>query len=69
MRTAGFCPPEILTNPTPDTCEIFGDSCVSARSSTFDSGIVDDCSASVSTGASAGFDLLYTGGAGRSAGR
>ena len=69
MRTAGFSPPEMLTNPTPVTCEIFGDSCVSARSSTADSGISVEFSASVSTGASAGFDLLYTGGAGRFAGR
>ena len=23
-RTAGFCPPVMLTNPTPGNCEIFG---------------------------------------------
>ena len=42
MRTAGFCPPLMLTRPTPDSCEIFGASRVSARSSTFDSGSVVD---------------------------
>ena len=69
MRTAGFCPPEMLTKPTPVICEIFGASRVSAKSSTCDNAIVDELSASVSTGASAGFDLLYTGGVGRFAGR
>ena len=39
MRTAGFCPPLMLTSPTPGSCEIFCASRVSARSSTFDSGM------------------------------
>jgi hypothetical protein len=39
MRTAGFCPPLMLTRPTPVSCEIFGASRVSTRSSTCDSGI------------------------------
>ena len=34
IRTAGFCPPLMLTRPTPGTCEIFGASRVSAESST-----------------------------------
>ena len=38
MRTAGFCPPLMLTRPTPGSCEIFCASLVSARSSTFGSG-------------------------------
>ena len=45
MRTAGFCPPLMLTSPTPGSCEIFCASRVSARSSTFDSGSVLDWSA------------------------
>ena len=40
MRTAGFCPPLMLTRPTPGNCEILGASRVSARSSTFESGSV-----------------------------
>ena len=58
MRTAGFCPPLMLTRPTPESCEIFGASCVSARSSTFDSGKVVDARAMVRMGASAGLVLL-----------
>ncbi len=38
MRTAGFCPPLMLTRPTPGSCEIFGERRVSARSSTLESG-------------------------------
>ena len=34
MRTAGFCPPLMLTSPTPANCESFGASRVSTRSST-----------------------------------
>ena len=40
MRTAGFWPPLMLTNPTPGNCEIFWESVVSARSSTLVSGMV-----------------------------
>ncbi len=58
MRTAGFCPPLMLTRPTPLSCEIFGASRVSTRSSTCDSGMESEVIASVSTGASAGFVLL-----------
>jgi len=68
-RTAGFCPPLMLTSPTPDTCDIFCASTVSAMSSTWLSGSVSLVSASVMIGASAGFTLLYTGGFGRSFGR
>ena len=57
-RTAGFWPPLIVTNPTPDNCEIFCARFVSAKSSTLESGSVSDVSASVSTGVSAGFTLL-----------
>ncbi len=48
----------MLTRPTPDSCEIFCASRVSAKSSTFDSGSVFDVSASVRIGASAGLVLL-----------
>ena len=58
MRTAGFCPPLMVTRPTPLSCEIFGASRVSTRSSTCESGIELEVIASVSTGASAGFVLL-----------
>ena len=58
IRTAGFCPPLMLTSPTPGSCEIFCASRVSARSSTCDSGIVLEVSASVRIGASAGLVLL-----------
>ena len=58
MRTAGFCPPLMLTSPTPLSCEIFGASRVSTRSSTCDSGIESDVIAIVSIGASAGLVLL-----------
>ena len=58
MRTAGRCPPLMLTRPTPGTWESFCARRVSARSSTFGSGSVFDVSASVTIGASAGFTLL-----------
>ncbi len=58
MRTAGFCPPLMLTSPTPGSCEIFCASRVSARSSTLVSGSVLEVSASVRIGASAGLVLL-----------
>ena len=57
-RTAGFCPPLMLTSPTPGNCEIFCASRVSARSSTCDSGSTLEVSASVRIGASAGLILL-----------
>src|SRR5260370_41745502 len=69
MRTDGFWPPPIVTSPTPLSCEIFGASRESARSSTLESAMVFDVRASVKTGASDGFDLLYTGGTGRSVGK
>src|SRR5215475_11670518 len=69
MRTAGFCPPLIVTNPTPDSWEILGARRVSARSSTADNGSVGDDSDNVTIGVSAGFTLLYRGGVGRSTGR
>src|SRR5882762_1221586 len=59
----------MLTRPTPGSCEIFGASRVSARSSIFDNGSSADVSASVRIGVSAGLVLLYVGGVGRSAGR
>src|SRR6476659_2947516 len=58
----------MLTRPTPDNCEIFWASRVSARSCTFDKGSVEEVNASVRIGASAGLILLYTGGFGRSCG-
>ena len=57
-RTAGFCPPEMDTRPTPGSCEIFWANRVSAKSSTRERAIVFDVSASVRIGASAGFVLL-----------
>ena len=58
MRMAGFCPPEMLTSPTPDNCEIFCASRVSARSCTFVSGSVSLVKLSVRIGASAGLVLV-----------
>ena len=58
MRTAGFCPPDSVTSPTPGSCAIFCTRRVSARSSTTVRGNDVDVSPSVSTGASAGFTLL-----------
>src|SRR5262249_25155864 len=49
---------------TPGSWAIFCTSRVSARSCTAVSGSASDVSASVSTGASAGLTLLYTGGVG-----
>ena len=57
-RTAGFCPPLMLTRPTPGSCEIFWARRVSAKSSTLESGSVSEVSASVRIGASAGLILL-----------
>src|SRR5579871_2802741 len=59
----------MLTNPTPDNCEIFCARRVSARSSTLVNGSVFEVSAKVMIGASAGLILLYIGGFGRLAGK
>jgi hypothetical protein len=48
----------MLTKPTPGSCEIFCDSVVSARSSTLESCKLDEVSASVRIGESAGLILL-----------
>ena len=69
MRTAGRCPPLMLTSPTPGSWLIFCASRVSARSSTCVSGRWSLVSASVRIGVSAGLVLAYTGGLGRSVGR
>jgi hypothetical protein len=58
IRTAGFCPPEIETSPTPGSCEIFWAKRVSAKSSTFERGSVFEVKASVMIGESAGLILL-----------
>jgi len=58
MRTAGFCPPLMLTRPTPGSWEIFWANRVSAKSSTLDSGRLFEVSARVRMGASAGLILL-----------
>ena len=58
MRTAGFSPPESVTRPTPEICEIFWASLVSARSSSFVMGMVRLVTASVMMGGSAGLTLL-----------
>ena len=68
MRTAGRWPPDSVTRPTPVTWLIFSARRVLTRFCTSVSGIVSEVIASVSTGASAGLTLAYTGGAGRSAG-
>ena len=65
-RTAGRCPPLMLTTPTPLSCEIFCAMRVSAKSSTSVSGITLDVMPKIRTGASAGLTLAYIGGAGRS---
>jgi hypothetical protein len=57
-RTAGRCPPLMLTRPTPGSCEIFCARRVSARSSTAMSGKVREVRARVMIGVSAGFTLL-----------
>ena len=56
-RTAGFCPPLMLTRPTPGNCEILGARRVSAKSSTLESGSVLEVRARVRIGVSAGFVL------------
>ena len=67
--TAGRWPPLKLTSPTPDTCESFCASRVSAMSCNWVNGRVAEVSPRVMTGASAGLTLAYTGGDGRSVGR
>ncbi len=57
IRTAGRCPPLMLTSPTPGCCEIFCASRVFATSSTCVSGKVFEVSANVRIGASAGLTL------------
>ena len=58
MRTAGRCPPAMLTSPTPGSCDTFCAMRVSTRSCTRGSGIVADITAMLMIGASAGFTLL-----------
>ena len=57
-RTAGRWPPEMLTRPTPESCEIFCAMRVSDRSTSWVMGSVREDTARVMTGASAGFTLL-----------
>jgi hypothetical protein len=57
-RTAGFCPPLMLTRPTPWISAMRGARRVSARSSSADSASSSEVIARVRTGGSAGFDLL-----------
>ena len=57
MRTAGRCPPLMLTSPTPLSCEIFWARLVSLISSSVVSGSVFDVTAMVRIGASAGLTL------------
>ena len=68
MRTAGRWPPLSDTRPTPETWLIFCATRVLTTFCTSVSGSVSEVIARVSTGASAGLTLAYTGGAGRSAG-
>jgi hypothetical protein len=55
MRTAGFRPPCTPTWPTPDTCDSFCATSVSAISLNCLSEAVGEVSAKVAMGASAGF--------------
>ena len=68
MRTAGRRPPAMLTRPTPSTCDSLGARRFSVRSCRVVTDRVAEVMAIVSTGASAGLTLLYTGGMGRSVG-
>jgi hypothetical protein len=54
-RTAGRCPPERVTRPTPATCEIFCARRVSTRFCTWGIFIVFEVMPIVMIGASAGF--------------
>ena len=56
-RTAGRAPPTMLTRPTPGSCEIFIASRESAASSTCVSGKLEEESAKVRIGVSAGLTL------------
>ncbi|MNT00267.1 hypothetical protein D3C72_1346940 [compost metagenome] len=58
MRTAGRCPPLMVTRPTPWICEIFCATRVSTMSCSLGSGMVSDVMAMVMIGASAGLTLL-----------
>src|ERR1700743_2359276 len=69
MRTAGRCPPERLTRPTPGSCEIFCARRVSTKSSTSVSFIVFDVRPSARIGAWAGLSLAMMGGVGRACGQ
>jgi hypothetical protein len=68
IRIAGRWPPDNVTTPTPPICEIFCASRDSTRFRTSVRGMLSDVTASVRTGASAGFTFAYTGGAGKSVG-
>src|SRR3546814_8335750 len=68
IRTAGRCPPVMLTRPTPDTCDSFCATRMSIRSRTSYSGKVGEVTARLITAVSAGLTLLQTGGAGESPG-
>ncbi len=57
-RTAGRCPPDSVTRPTPGICEIFCARRVSTRFCTCVIGIVFEVIPSVMIAASAGFTLL-----------
>ena len=67
-RTAGRCPPARVTRPTPLIWLIFSARRVLTMFCTSVSGRLAELMARVRMGASAGFTLAYTGGAGRSAG-
>ncbi len=67
-RTAGRCPPASVTRPTPVIWLIFSASRVLTMFCTSVSGRLSELMASCRIGASAGFTLAYTGGAGKSAG-
>jgi hypothetical protein len=58
MRTAGRCPPDSVTRPTPGTCDSFCAKRVSARFWTCGNGSDAEVSARVTIGASAGLTLL-----------
>ncbi len=54
MRTAGFCPPLIVTRPTPLNCENIRREPSVYKEPTWESGMESDVMPNVSTGASAG---------------
>ncbi|MNL30019.1 hypothetical protein D3C87_1517310 [compost metagenome] len=58
MRTAGRCPPLMVTSPTPWICEILAPTRVSTMSCSLGRGRVSEVIASVMIGASAGLTLL-----------